>query len=97
MKFKGTKGEWTVEGLEFKDYTPMSISHNDNLIAEVYGLGYMFANHSEESRANAQLISSAPDLLKALIGLYNAIDSSIDLTPELLRQSQQAINKALNK
>lgn len=93
MKFKGTKGEWTVEGLEFKDYTPMSISHNDNLIAEVYGLGYMFANHSEESRANAQLISSAPDLLEALI----EVTRESDCPPYIQAMAQQAINQALNK
>lgn len=38
--------------------------------------------------------SAAPELLEALVKLYNAIDSCIDLTPELLIECNNAIKKA---
>ena len=47
--------------------------------------------------AEAQLIAAAPDMLKALIEIYNALDSCIDLTPKVLNNAKKAINKALNQ
>ena len=38
--------------------------------------------------------SKAPELLKQLIELYNAIDSCIDLTPRLLQKTKKLIKEA---
>jgi hypothetical protein len=60
MEFKGTKGKWILEdGKE--------IMCNNNLIST--GYGFMVKNRytvTEESRANALLISKAPEMLEML-------------------------------
>jgi hypothetical protein len=43
---------------------------------------------------NARLIEASPDLLGALESLYGAIDSCVDLTPDVLMQAKLAIKKA---
>lgn len=53
-----------------------------------------FESISDTDRANANLIAAAPDLLEALESLYGAIDSCVDLTPEVLKQARSAIKKA---
>lgn len=65
---------------------------NDFLIINEKGIEV--CRVTNESKADAKLIASAPDLLAALIKLYNAIDSCIDLTPELLKDCENAIKKA---
>ena len=47
-----------------------------------------------ERKATANLFKSAPDLYEALEDLYNAIDSSVELTPELLKRCSAALAKA---
>ena len=42
----------------------------------------------------ANFIAAAPDLYEALEDLYNAIDSSVELTPELLKRCSAALAKA---
>jgi hypothetical protein len=43
---------------------------------------------------DAQVILSAQDLLEALESLFNAVDSAIELTPDVMRKAQDAIKKA---
>ena len=50
--------------------------------------------HPTQTNSNAQLIAAAPELLDALESLYGAIDSCVDLTPEVLMQARLAIKKA---
>ena len=47
-----------------------------------------------EIQANARLIAAAPALLKALEGLYGAIDSCVELTPRTLDKARAAIAAA---
>ncbi len=47
-----------------------------------------------KTEANARLIASAPELLEALKELYEAVDSCVELTPEILNIAKQAIAKA---
>lgn len=87
---KHTKGEWVISnqgsnGLFITD------SKNTGAICRVYGLNSLI-NSDEES--NAKLIAAAPKLLEVLNKLYNAIDSCIDLTPELLKECNNAIKEA---
>ena len=56
-------------------------------IGEVYGAG-------DELRDNANLIAAAPELLEALLDLYNALDSCIELTPKVLAKARAALAKA---
>ena len=56
-------------------------------IGEVYGAG-------DELRDNANLIAAAPELLEALLDLYNALDSCIELTPKVLAKARAAIAQA---
>lgn len=44
--------------------------------------------------ANALLFAAAPEVLAALEGLLNALDSCVDLSPERLRCARAAIAKA---
>ena len=100
MEFKGTKGEWKVSndgigenkhGVKF-----LSIDYADSFDCVDIFADMRKEKYEEELYANAQLIATAPELLKSLQELYNAIDSSIDLTPELMQSTLKTINKALN-
>lgn len=51
----------------------------------------------EDALKVAELIECAPELLEVLEGLYNAIDSCVDLTPEILLKAQKVIEKATKK
>lgn len=46
------------------------------------------------AKGNAYLVSAAPDLLEALRKIYSAIDSCVELTPDILKQARAAIDKA---
>lgn len=90
MEFKGTKGKWIVEdGKE--------IMCNNNLIST--GYGFMVKNRytvTEESRANALLISKAPEMLEMLIGFVERWDF---VNPHLfhnaeIEQARQLIKEA---
>ena len=82
-EFKGTKGTWVVKHSESKTAY--------NVIGTIPGLKYKIArcpylvtpsirelshNDKEETRANAQLIAAAPELLEALKGLLAITDVS---------------------
>lgn len=68
-EFKGTKGEWIItEPEDSNGYVYIGRYGNDNRIATCYTVD--FENHkggiTEETRANAKLISAAPELLEVL-------------------------------
>jgi len=94
-EFKGTPAPW---------YLIEERPENYEISVEDSWLGQSFASvhnnefiQSSKGKYNAQLIATAPELLEALQNLYDAIDSCIDLTPELLQASRATINKALGK
>ena len=66
-EFKGTKGKWEKAG--------SAVVVNGVQIADVYCYGDLEYNR-HEAVANAQLIATAPELLKALQGLLSIIDDS---------------------
>jgi hypothetical protein len=97
MEFKGTKGEWKIVKLEetefYNERTEIHFGNDGECVAEFVHNDY-----------DAKLISSAPDLLKALqdlikevktLELSHASDVEEYLEDEL-KQSYKAINKALN-
>jgi len=58
-----TPGPWIVNGSFIKD-------ESDNTIAQVH-----WRRNEEQEAANANLISAAPDLLKALAKMVNMMDT----------------------
>ncbi len=98
INWKGTKGGWSVgktkhSNKEFKGGHIYVDAKTHNQMIEVN-----FSPYSQiEALANAKLIAAAPDMLKALIEIYNDLDSCIYLTPKVLNNAKKAINKALNQ
>ena len=94
MEFKGTKGEWGfTKDPTSNGWTSVFLKGTNHEICTCY-TGTEITDF-DELEANAQLIATAPELLKALQDLYSAIDNCIDLTPELMKSTKKAINKAL--
>jgi hypothetical protein len=96
MRFKGTNGEWKVEidGNPFES----TIFCNELRICEVKSYGTPFNDPSLEERiANAKLIASAPDLLKALEQIQFAVKNGNvkGLFHDEINDMDNAIEKAL--
>lgn len=70
-KFKGTKGNWTVE--INKSYCEVNCRTESKslLISSILINEDDDASLSEENKANAKLIASAPEMLEALQNLEN--------------------------
>lgn len=45
--------------------------------------------------ANAILIASAPRLYNALKSLYEAVDSCVELTPDVMKEAKEALEEAV--
>jgi len=99
MEFKGTKGEWKVT---------KSNTHESKVATDKYRIAgvkhyYKQINHvllepsKEEGQANAQLIASAPELLKALQFFTANFTPQKAWMEDEFRKAEKAINKALNK
>ncbi len=75
MEFKGTKGKWEV-------YTPDHIGCTNVKFGRDIWDGFVEIWHhqssKEEAKANAQLISKAPEMLKALEEVLGKIDWSYE-------------------
>jgi len=100
METKHTAGPWqygfpTMNGTPIREVDCQVMSRGC-LIANVsHGPIYPAEPFASEIReANARLMAGAPDLLEALTKLCEAIDSCVDLTPEVLRNARAAIAKA---
>ncbi len=76
-----TKGKWKVT-----DNNNLEVEAEEQEICRLY--------QNDEDKANALLISAAPDCYEALKALCSSIDSCIELTPKILNNAKQAINKA---
>lgn len=87
LEFKGTKGEWeVVKDRVFIGNTTVQTKDCD--ICDVEEIG-------EETEANAKLISSAPELLKALIKIKEYCFENETLTNDIHSIAEKAIEKAL--
>jgi hypothetical protein len=66
MEFKGTKGKWEIDKND--------VRVNEEIIITAYGFNVKGKyTHTEETKANALLISKAPEMLEMLKELRNAI------------------------
>lgn len=104
MEFKGTKGEWAIEGEAI--YDPLAnmwfcaiVNEEGKILQRVYGID------KEEAEANAKLIAEAPKLLETLQELVDLKDLKDREGKEGLYKTKQplawenarkAIEKALN-
>ena len=77
MKTKHTQGEWSVnirrDNNNHNEITDAFVSNGEETICDCY-----------MNEANAKLIASAPELLKALINTLSKINVAFDKEPEML-------------
>lgn len=65
---------------------------------KLYGkIGNKYFDTGKTSDDYDELLEQRNDLLEALKKLYNAIDSCVDLTPEILQNAKKAISKTESK
>lgn len=76
MEFKGTKGKWKV----FDDYIQ---DESGGLIADCFPT-------NEEDRANALLISKAPEMLTMLVRLRDTEDFGISEVEDIAKLIKEA-------
>lgn len=95
MEKKFTKGPWNVDSSGF-DLIITSIHPFDVVVSKI---GHEDMNE-DEIEANAKLIAAAPDLLEALMELFDETCSDFDFENESMskaeKKAQAAIAKALN-
>ena len=78
MKFKGTKGKW-----EFSENGGVYVTTNSGMICDLI-------TSSQKDKANALLISKAPEMLELLQSLVSS-----EMTPLAIRkQAKQLIKEA---
>lgn len=93
-EFKGTKGEWFVNGLFIE-------CEGEDGLTTVCQFYDRFETEFEDAKSNAQLIATAPELLKALQNLMKGVEGLPPLTAiaglleNEYREAEKAINKAL--
>ena len=89
MEFKGTKGEWEYESTMYSNRKAINSLYNKNKHTVIES----YIDNVDESEANAQLIATAPELLKALQDLVRYCDEW-DCHADL-QFAEETINKAL--
>ena len=94
-KTKFTKGEWSINIVE-KSFPRKVFVRSKNDEGVLILLETQSIANFEEQKANAILISAAPDLFKSLLELYLSINSCVDLIPDILFNARKAIRKAVD-
>lgn len=96
-EFKGTRGKWYMSN----DTGGLQV-HSTRFPAGIDIISLMFPQfHDEQTKANAQLIAAAPELLNALQALMDGVANLPPLTAiegaleKQYKQAEKAINKAL--
>ena len=86
-----TKGPWTLTLTddEYKGKHTITDADGEELMCDMN-----YYPWCPDSTSDWHLIAAAPELLEALKELYNAIDSCVDLTPEVMQKCSKALNKA---
>ena len=98
MEFKGTKGEWIVTEIEDSNgFIYVGKHKGDSRVATCYKVDEGWYNEivSNETKANAQLIATAPELLKALQDVISSLGGEYNINDDVYKQSIKTINKAL--
>ena len=87
MEFKGTKGVWEIDErasrrVKCNDITIANCSQGQN------------GENEEEERANALLISKAPEMLEFLMELYDDKETHSCMFPSQQKKLKQLIKEA---
>ena len=100
--FLGTKGEWKVINIELFDYSTCAVRNDKTSVCHLF---YEGRTITDEAKANAKLIATAPELLEALqtlVALKESKDKSgkdenyLKSQPIAWENAKKAISKALN-
>ena len=100
--FKGTKGKWKVINIELFDYSTCVVGNDKTSVCHLF---YEGRTITDEAKANAKLIATAPELLEALqnlVALKESKDKSgkdenyLKSQPIAWENAKKAISKALN-
>lgn len=94
MEFKGTKGKW-----ELKDYTILNPNRNADKgnifdIAQCF-MGFNQHATRDECKANALLISKAPEMLEMLIRLVDRMEENDLGSQHSVKRAKQLIEEAI--
>lgn len=100
-EFRGTKGEWKkfdiVNHAQYHTYFKVSNSQTEDSRGGT-SICNVTTRNEEQAEANARLIASAPELLKALQRWVKfAEQQNLDYESSMVRESKAAINKALGE
>ena len=102
IEFKGTKGDWETEHriIDARGMYSTEVYSGNTVICTMHWAGEQIDKHTIVSNreANAHLIASAPDLLKALQLMVNNFqhENTNGAKNQALLKAESAINKALN-
>ena len=100
--FLGTKGEWKVINIELFYYSTCAVGNDKTSVCHLF---YEGRTITDEAKANAKLIATAPELLEALqtlVALKESKDKSgkdenyLKSQPIAWENAKKAISKALN-
>lgn len=92
-KFKGTKGKWEAHNNKVYQEVNRRTEERSLLISiHLYDENMKGLSLSEENKANAQLIASAPEMLEALQNLEN---DNGQIPAHAWKMVQNAIKKAI--
>jgi hypothetical protein len=84
MEFKGTKGGWEAKRLNIINYS--YIASGDKFIANIA--------EGEETKANALLISKAPEMLEMLQKFVSMSPNGVIAIADLMDKAEQLIKEA---
>jgi len=87
MEFKGTKGEWKVSECITNGIKGYEIHWSED--------GECVTDHVYDLH-DAQLIATAPELLKALQDVLGSLGGEYNICDEAYENAKEVINKALN-
>lgn len=95
MEFKGTKGKWEVYNPNHIGCINVSFGKNDGFTGYVELWHHHFEN-KEEAKANALLISKAPEMLEFLQSIVSDYENGlIEDIEDLAIRSEQLIKEAI--
>lgn len=91
--FKGTKGNWRIKYDNVFKLQHIVMNNNNSCIALI---NTNYCRTSDEGRANANIISAAPDMLELLNDLIEDYEDNEPLNQSMYSRIKSIINKATN-
>ena len=92
MEFKGTKGKWVVTSINGRN--GIKTTNDDFMFIDTWNGIISPELTDEQARANALLISKAPEMLEFLMELYNDKETYSDIGSIYQEKLEQLIKEA---